>query len=352
MRIYLSSIIGYLAVFVSASALAQPAQPADATVSGAVATAPVMLEKVLVSGEQPGPGMWKISKGEHVLWIVGTQSPLPKKMTWRAKQMETMVAQSQEILTGPSISVSMKQIGFFKTLFLIPAAMEARKNPDGATLKGIVPADLYARWLILRDKYIGDYQDEESDIERWRPMFAALELYRKAINQAGLTSSNLVVTAVTDTAKKYNVKLTDIKVEPAIGDARAAINELKSVRLADVDCFAKTIDRIETDLQLMRTRANAWASGDISAIRALPINDQRAACEAAISNASFIKILGVQNIRAQLESAWLNAAESALTNNTVTLAVLPIEQMLKTDGYLARLKAKGYAVLEPDSATE
>jgi len=60
----------------------------------------------------------------------------------------------------------------------------------------------------------------------------------------------------------------------------------------------------------------------------------------------------VQNIRAQLESAWLNAAESALTNNTVTLAVLPIEQMLKTDGYLARLKAKGYAVLEPDSATE
>jgi len=256
LRIYLSSIIGYLAVFVSASALAQPAQPADATVSGAVATAPVMLEKVLVSGEQPGPGMWKISKGEHVLWIVGTQSPLPKKMTWRAKQMETMVAQSQEILTGPSISVSMKQIGFFKTLFLIPAAMEARKNPDGATLKGIVPADLYARWLILRDKYIGDYQDEESDIERWRPMFAALELYRKAINQAGLTSSNLVVTAVTDTAKKYNVKLTDIKVEPAIGDARAAINELKSVRLADVDCFAKTIDRIETDLQLMRTRAD------------------------------------------------------------------------------------------------
>lgn len=326
--------------------------PAQAPEASAIAPTPVMLEQVLVSGEQPGPGMWKVSKADHVLWIIGTQSPMPKKMIWRAKQVEAIVAQSQEIITGPSVSVSMKQIGFFKTLFLIPSAMEARKNPDGATLRSIIPADLYSRWLALRDKYIGDYQDEESDIERWRPMFAAMELYTKAINKAGLTSSNLVLVAVTDTAKKYKVKLTAVKVEPAIGDARAAINELKSSRLADTDCFAKTIERIETDLDLMRTRANAWATGDIGMIRGLPNTDQRTACEAAINSASFIKTLGVHNVRAQMEAAWLNAAESALTNNTVTLAILPIEQMLKSDGYLAKLKAKGYNVQEPDSATE
>ena len=78
--------------------------------------------------------------------------------------------------------------------------MESRKNPDGATLKQLLPADLYARWSVLRDKYIGDYQEEESDIERRRPMFAALELYDKAINKVGLTSTNAVRSAVEDLA--------------------------------------------------------------------------------------------------------------------------------------------------------
>ncbi len=282
------------------------------------------------------------------MWIIGTQSPVPKKMTWRSKQIETVIAQSQEVLTGPTMGISMKQIGFFTALTLIPSAMEARKNPDGATLREIVPADLYARWLVLRDKYISNYQDEENDIERWRPIFAAMELYTKAITQVGLTSSSVVFPVVSDAAKKYKVKMTAVRVEPTISNPRAAVNELKTSRLTDTDCFAKTIERIETDLALMRTRANAWASGDINAIRALPITDQRIACEAAIYSASFIKTLGVQNIQAQLQNAWLNAAESALTNNNVTLAILPIEQMLKVDGYLAILRARGYSVQEPE----
>ena len=44
------------------------------------------LDEVLVTGERPGPAMWKVSKGDHTLWIMGTLSPLPSKMTWRSKQ--------------------------------------------------------------------------------------------------------------------------------------------------------------------------------------------------------------------------------------------------------------------------
>jgi hypothetical protein len=38
---------------------------------------------VVVSGAQPGPGLWKVAKGDHVMWVLGTQSPLPKHMQWR-----------------------------------------------------------------------------------------------------------------------------------------------------------------------------------------------------------------------------------------------------------------------------
>ncbi len=306
---------------------------------------------MIVSGEQPGPGMWKVSKGENVLWIVGTHTPVPRKMTWRAKGVEEIVARAQEVLSEPVVTVSSKQIGFFTTLFLLPSAMDARKNPDGATLKDIVSARTYARWQAMRDKYVGEYRvdDEENDIERWRPIFAAQRLYSRAIENAGLTAANPVWPVIRDAAKKHNVKSTDVAYYPAIREPRAALNEFKASRLADLDCFEKTLDRIETDLESMRLRANAWATGDLAAIRRLPATDQRAACETAFRNATFLKTLGVGDYDRQVEQIWLTAAEAALAKNTVTLAALPIANIVSPQGYIAKMKARGYAVQEPDA---
>jgi hypothetical protein len=336
------------------AALAQSDKLPVEMATPSVPSAPIVLEKMVVSGEQPGPGMWRVSKGDHVLWIVGTQTPVPKSMIWRAKGVEAIVAQSQEVLGEPSVSVSTKQIGFFTMLFLIPSAMDARKNPDGATLRDVIPADLYRRWLALRDKYIGEYKidDEENDIERWRPMFAALRLYTRAISHAGMTSTSPVWPVIRDAAKKHNVKTTDVSYYPAINEPRAALSELKLSRLADLDCFAKTVERIENDLDAMRARANAWAKGDIDAIRKLPAADQRAACEEAIRSASFMKTLGMQNIPAQVENVWLNAADASLAKNMLTLATLPITRLVAADGYIAKLRARGYVVEAPDSVTE
>jgi hypothetical protein len=294
--------------------------------------------------------MWRVSKGDHTLWIIGTQTPVPEKMTWRAKGLEAVIAQSQEILTEPSASVSMKQIGFFTMLTMLPSALQIRRNPDDATLKDLVPPELHARWLVLRDKYIDSYNisDEEKNIENWRPMFAAVELYRKAISKSGLTSASPVWPVIREAAAKYKVKITQVRYEPVISEPRAALKELRSTRLADVDCFARTVERIETDLAAMRVRANAWSTGDINAIRNLPAADQRAACETAIRDASFMKTLGTQNLLSQIEITWLNAAEAALKNNTVALAVLPIAQIVSPEGYVSKLRARGYAVQEPE----
>ncbi len=340
-----SNLLAYgLATLFSAHVFAQP------SVAPVLAVAPIILDKIEISGEQPGPGMWRVSKGDHVLWIVGTQTPVPQKMTWRAKGIEAIIAQSQQVLSAPSVSISLKQIGYFRALTMLPSAMQARKNPDGALLKDIVPADLYARWSVMRDKYIEQYNpdDEENDIERMRPMYAAMELYRKAISKVGLTSASPVWPMIRDAANKHKVKIIEVKLEPTINDPRGALKELRGSRLADLDCFAKTIERIETDLAAMRVRANAWATGDINAIRRLPAADQRAACEAAIRDASFVKTLGAQNVPTQMENAWLNAAEAALKNDKVALAVLPIAQILAPDGYVAKLRARGYLVQEPE----
>src|SRR5215217_1805713 len=56
------------------------------------------MEVVLVTGEQPGPGLWKVSSGDHVLWILGEVAPQPGKVKWRSRKFEFRLARSQEVL--------------------------------------------------------------------------------------------------------------------------------------------------------------------------------------------------------------------------------------------------------------
>jgi hypothetical protein len=337
-----------LCATVLAQAPATVSTPAPVPVPSTGAPEP---ETLLVFGEQPGPGMWKVTKGDNVLWVIGTQTPLPQKMRWRAREVKQVIAQAQEVLPPPSVNVSIGDIGYFRALTLLPSAMEARKNPKNALLKDVVPADLYPRWLALRDKYVDEFNtdDESKDIERWRPMFAAFELYSKAVRKSGMSFENAVWPVVQQAAKANKVSIRDIRVKPKIKDPRRAVKEFEATPLADLDCFRKTIERIETDLAAMRLRANAWASGDIEALKKLPFTDQRAACSEAIQNAGFVKTLGIQDITTVLKNTWLEAAEDALTKNKVTLAVLPIRELISDTGYLAALRAKGYPVTGPDT---
>jgi hypothetical protein len=129
-------------------------------------------QQILVTGMRPGPGLWKVSKGDHVLWVFGNYSPLPKNMEWRSHEVEKILAQSQEYLSPPSAGAS---VGILKGLTLLPLAIGLKKNPDGAALRDVLPADLYARWLLLKRKYIGD----DAGIERERPLFAAATLHQR-----------------------------------------------------------------------------------------------------------------------------------------------------------------------------
>ncbi|WP_144898678.1 TraB/GumN family protein [Luteimonas cucumeris] len=87
----------------------------------------VELDTMVVSGAQPGPGMWRVSKGDHVLWILGTQSPLPRRMEWDTTAVERTILQSQELIAPPGTRIK-SDIGFFSGLTLIPSAFKAPQS--------------------------------------------------------------------------------------------------------------------------------------------------------------------------------------------------------------------------------
>jgi len=98
----------------------------------------------------------------------------------------------------------------------------------------------------------------------------------------------------------------------------------------------------------MAERANAWSTGDLAALRALPHVDEMGPCRAAITKLSIMRERGLDDIEARLRDAWLEAATSALAHGATSFAVLPMHLVVDADGYLAELRRRGYAIEAPD----
>jgi len=337
-----------LALTCALPALAQTPPPEPADEDGELKTTaddPSLqsLEAIVVSGRQPGPGLWKVTRGGNVMWILGTQSPLPKRMDWDTTQVERRLSESQELLLPPRMAMD-ADVGLFKGLFLLPTLLKARKNPEGKTLQDLVPPEQHARWTVLKQRYIGG----DKGIEEWRPLFAALQLYDKAISRSGMRQDTNLVETVTRMAKKQRLATVDPKIEIKIENLKGVLKEFQRETLDDTACFERTLTRIESDLGVMALRANAWAEGDIEAMRALYTrNTQWSACSAAMTGNAVARKIGMHDIDARLRTRWLDAAEAALARNRATFSLLPISQLLSPDGYLAALAAKGYMVEEP-----
>ncbi len=303
----------------------------------------VDMAPVVVSGAQPGPGLWKVSRDGHELWILATVSPLPAKMRWRADEVESVIARAQQVLDPPGWSVG-ADVGLFKGLTLLPAAMKAARNPDGRRLQDVLPADLYARWSALKQRYIG----RDGGIEKDRPMVAANELYRKALAGNGLGRGPVVSSVVAKAAKAHGIKPVSTVVKVQIADPRQALKDIRGAEVDDVECFRRTLDAVEHDLPTMVERANAWAVGDIEALRSLPMQGGRSSCVDAVERTDFARKYGMTDMDSRVTEAWLAAARQALQHNEVTFARLPLHLVLAPDGYLSRLQALGYTVEAPE----
>ena len=340
MRVFL--VTGCLALAVMTSAWPQPV-PVPAGTAAAPRSTAVVLQPVTVTGEQPGPGLWKVSKGNHVMWVLGTLTPLPKRMAWRSAQVEQVLAHSQELLEAPSARVQV-DAGFFGTLALLPSVDSARKNPGGATLEQILPTPMYLRWEALKLQYFGN----DRSVESWRPIVVALKLYQRALEKAGLTSKNDISKAVSRLADKHDVKRVPVEYKLVVAHPRQALNSVKQSNLHDISCFNQTLETVEHDMDGLAARANAWSTGDVQALRDFAVNDRYQSCLIAVLNADFAEPLGLHDLPARMEQAWMQAAEAALARDSQSFAVLPMEQVLSPDGYLAHLQARGYTVEAPE----
>ena len=331
----LLAILGAGALGLATPSRAEPAIPA-ATAGGLVAAPEVGSSiEVEVTGERPGPRLWRVAKGDHTAWLLGTLDPLPKHMTWRSREVERVIEHADLVLAAnPSVSL---RAGPITMVRLYLQYRHARKIPDKQNLGDWLPAPLYARFQVAETRF----DPHDHTIEELRPLLAARRLYDRAISVSDLTSRNDVEEEVLRLARRHRIAVE--RTSLTLEDPRGILTEADEIpRAAEIGCLDATVERLETDLPAMRERARAWAVGDVDALRALPYPKQRQVCTSAAEASPRIRALLDQTAR-----DWQTALESALATRHTTLAMKPIYDLIAPDGVLAKLRAEGYTVEGP-----
>lgn len=324
-----SCLAGLALSFISTLALAD--EPGSHTAPPA-GTDPAPLEVIVVTGVQPGPGLWKVSKDDHVMWILGEVSPYPRKTQWNSKDFDRLLQGSQELIIDFS--------GYWTMDPSDSAAYDREeKLPDELTLKDSLSPELYARVENLA-KVFG-----AKDLENLYPFAVTNRLVSSAMKTLDLTgfSARFAADAL---GKKRRVKTTYFSApEPPF-----------KVRLqnwqhpSNVICLERLANAIKDGGNGVKRLANAWSIGDIDALRHLvaPFSFSRDGfradeCAAAMRGGD----QAAREYNAKRKEAWLVEAERALWYNKRTMAVVLMSEIFAPDGYLAGLRAKGYEIEEP-----
>lgn len=310
------------------SAASQPAPtPAPA------AEAP--LAEVVVEGQHEGPRMWTVRLDDHTLWILGTVTPLPKKMVWQPDAVRAVLQQSQEVVPAwPSYAIGANP---FTALRVYIQWRRMQKEPDHLPLKETLPPQLYARVTALEARY----DPHDKHLEELRPMVAAERLTTRVLDASGLALHNEVQKTVLSLAREQGVRIRQDKLK--IDDPVDVLKDAGSAPLsAEVACLDAVVTRLETDLGPMQARARAWALGDVDTLRRLPHADNTTACVAAVSTSERVRTL-----IARAEDDWLVVVQDSLRRNRGTLAVQSMDRLLGDHGALEALRQRGYRVEGP-----
>ena len=293
------------------------------------------LAELVVEGRHEGPRMWTVRRGDHVLWILGTVTPLPKKMVWQPDAVQAVLRQSQEVVPAwPTYGIGANP---FTALRVFIQWRRMQRPPDHQPLHDTLPPALYARVTALAARY----DPHDTHLEELRPMLAAERLTLKVLDANGLALHNEVQQSVLGLARQQGVHIRQDKLK--IDDPVDVLKDVGATPVtAEVACLDAVVTRLETDVGPMQARARAWALGDVEALRALPHTDERTACVSAVSTSE-----RVRSLIARAQDDWLMVVTDSLARNRGTLAVQSMDRLLGEGGALATLRARGYVVEGP-----
>jgi uncharacterized protein YbaP (TraB family) len=291
---------------------------------------PPALDEIVVTAERAGPGMWHVHRGAANVWILGSVSPLPRDITWRSRQVESVLESTSQVLVQKPLEISIPRI-----LWMLIADRKYLMVGGGKRLKDVLPPDLYRRFTAQRSN-VGEDADKW---ERYRPIIAVAFLQRAAFHQVNLSMRLDLGAALRALAKKHGVRIEEIRVA-GVSDMLEALKTMPAA--TERTCVEASLTTIESGLPRLVDRAQAWAVGNVERIENLPELKDVDACRTALDAGK-----GALDVIGRIRQTWLENIEKYLRSAGTTIAVVNLDILLERGGLLDQLRAKGYEIDAP-----
>lgn len=284
------------------------------------------IETVVVTAQQPGPLFWHIKKGNSEVYIFGTLGPLPKDLKWDTRQLEGIMQGSRAVMLPPR-----GRVGLFEGAWFLLTHGDVLRLPDGQKLEQVLPP-------ALRQRFIAERASLHSDADRYdndKPSVAGFRMEQDYVNASALEvrEPNTDIEAL---ASQRNVPIRNLANYPALD----VIKEVPTLSMAgNLKCLEDSLDDIDVMAAHARPAAQAWARGDLEGIKAH--YSEPKALDCLSQSATFSKLW------AQSVNDTVSAINDALAKSGKTIVVVNIGELLRQNGVVERLKAKGLTIEGP-----
>ena len=268
---------------------------------------------------QPGPAVWHLTRGDSEVWILGTVDAVPSGLKWNKDYLAELLDGARAILMPPRPS-----IGLFEGAWFLITNGSKLSLPRGQTLDAVLSADLDARFAATREalgKDMGHYRTDT-------PIRAALRLEEDVEDKLDLTRDEPSDT-IGKLARNKQVPLAPIARYEVLDAAR---DVLKLTPAEQQICLSESLEDVTWALGHAAPAAQAWAVGDITAMKANYGEPHFAHCVIAA-------VQSVADISQRDVADYTAAINDALDKPGKTIAVIEIGPLLRKDGVLEKLEA-------------
>jgi len=282
--------------------------------------------------ERPGPALWHLTRGNSPnnfseVWLLGMVGAMPDGLDWNKQYVSELLDGSRAILMPPKADIALTDIAWF----LIWHGSEL-SLPRGQSLEAGLPVDLRTRFVAVRDAVGGDVDDYHTDI----PIRAAMRLQQDLRKKADLSFGEPRNTVET-LARRKHVPYTPVTRFAAMDAVREVLKLTPPQQQA---CLAQALEDVDWARGHANAAARAWAIGDIKTVKANY-------SEWRLGNCIMAAVRKFSDIDNRNIAEYVSAIDAALDKPGKTIAIIYMGPLLRKNGVLERLQARGIAIEGP-----
>lgn len=272
--------------------------------------------EVVVRAHVRGPVMWKLTRGDATVWVLGILDVKPNSLTWNSHRFE-------HVLEGSKVLILPRESHWD------PVNSDLPKHVH---LQDVVAASTWQRFetTATRDSF------NVTTYNTYKPVWAGARLMSDVIDDHDI-SNEVVPSVILDIAKNAGTPLQLLQRD----DAQTMLTLYDTLDAGESEaCLIDYLDSTDYLLGDMPAVAKAWARGDLATVLRLHRELGYTTCIAANpATAAQYRTYAIDNPVAAIDSALATAGQS--------VAVWPLSDLLRKDGVLDELRAKGVTITSP-----